>query len=61
MRKMVYISGVLFSSITLLSILFKLVHLQGAQILLIIGIGGFSLIFIPAYAVYRYYKKKKND
>jgi len=61
MRKMVYISGALFSSITILSILFKLLHLQGAQILLIIGTGGLALIFVPVYALYRYNKKKKND
>jgi len=60
MRKIVYISGALFSSIAILSILFKLLHLQGAQILLIIGIGGLALIFVPVYALYRYNKKKNN-
>ncbi|WP_415859553.1 GldL-related protein [Aureibaculum sp. 2210JD6-5] len=60
MRKTVYIAGVLFSSITLLSILFKLLHLQGAQILLIIGIVGLALLFIPLYAIYRYNKDKRK-
>lgn len=58
MKKIVYISGALFSSITLLSTLFKLLHLQGAQILLIIGLGGLALIFIPCYSIYEYKKNK---
>jgi len=61
MRKTVYISGALFSSLTVISFLFKLLHLQGAETLLIIGIGGLALIFIPAYALYKYNQKKKND
>jgi hypothetical protein len=56
MRKIIYISGALFSSITLLSILFKILHLQGAQTLLIIGILGLAFIFIPLYAIYKYNK-----
>jgi len=60
MRKLVYISGALFSAITLLSILFKLLHFQGAYTLLIIGIIGLALIFIPLYAVYRYTKNKQK-
>jgi hypothetical protein len=58
MRKIIYISGALFSSITLLSILFKILHLQGAQTLLIIGILGLAFIFIPLYAIYKYNKNK---
>lgn len=54
MRKIVYVSGALFSSITLLSIPFKLLHLQGAQSLLIVGIIGVALIFIPLYTYYKY-------
>ncbi len=60
MRKAVYISGALFSSITLLSILFKILHLQGAQILLVIGMIGLALIFIPLYAKYKYDLNNKN-
>lgn len=60
MRKIVYISGALFSSITLLSVLFKMLHFQGAQIVLIIGIVGLALIFIPLYAIYRYTKNKQK-
>ena len=58
MKKVVYISGAIFSSITVLSVLFKLLHLQGAPELLIFGLAGFALIFIPAFAKYTYDKKK---
>jgi len=58
MKKTVYISGALFSSITLLSVLFKLLHLQGAQALLITGMAGLALIFIPLFALYKYNIKK---
>jgi hypothetical protein len=57
MKKIVYVSGALFSSITLVSFLFKLLHLQGAQTLLIIGILGLALIFIPLYTIYKYKQK----
>ncbi|MCM4157713.1 hypothetical protein DHD80_17055 [Gramella sp. AN32] len=60
MRKFVYISGALFSSITLLSFLFKLLQLQGAQTLLITGFMGIALIYIPLYAIYKYNKNKQK-
>lgn len=56
MKKAVYITGTLFSSITLISFLFKLLHWQGAQTLLIIGITGLAVIFIPLLAKYKYNK-----
>lgn len=58
MKKLVYLSGAGFSSITLLSVLFKLLHLQGATTLLIIGLGGLALVWIPAFAKYRYDQSK---
>ena len=54
MKKIAFISGALFSSITVLSILFKLLHLQGAQELLVIGLLGIAFIFIPSFAKYKY-------
>jgi len=60
MRKIAYISGALFSAITLLSFLFKLLHFQGAQTLVMIGIVGLALIFIPFYTVYKYNKNKQK-
>ncbi len=59
MKKIAIISGAVFSSATLLSVLFKLLHLQGADWLLILGLGGFALIFIPAYAKCKYDDLKK--
>ncbi|SDB36683.1 hypothetical protein SAMN03097699_0934 [Flavobacteriaceae bacterium MAR_2010_188] len=57
---MVYISGALFSSITLLSILYKLLHLQGAPTLLNVGIVGLAFVSIPLYAIYKYNKNKQK-
>ncbi|WP_170264957.1 GldL-related protein [Salibacter halophilus] len=56
MKKAAYIFGALFSSLTLLGLLFKFMHWPGATIGLVFGVGGLALIFIPVYAVYRYGK-----
>ncbi len=55
-KKVAFISGALFGALTLLSVLFKLMHYQGASVLLIAGLAGLSLVFIPFYAKYRYDK-----
>ncbi|MBT5507051.1 MAG: hypothetical protein HOK17_07940 [Flammeovirgaceae bacterium] len=54
MKKIVFISGALFSSLTLLSVLFKMLHLQGATFLLTAGLLGLALVFIPTFAIYKY-------
>lgn len=54
MKKIAIISGAVFSSTTMLSVLFKILHLQGADWLLMGGFGGLALIFIPAYAKWKY-------
>jgi len=54
MKKLAYISGTLFLSLTLLSVVFKILHLQGATLLLSVGLIGISLIFFPAFAKYKY-------
>jgi hypothetical protein len=59
MKKLVYILGAVFSSVTLLSVLFKLLHLQGVTVLLIVGLGGLAFIWIPAFAKYRYDKSNQ--
>jgi hypothetical protein len=56
MKKLVIISGALFSSMTLLSVLFKILHWQGATELLMMGMFGLAIIFIPALAKYLYDK-----
>ena len=58
MKKLVYLSGAIFSSLTLLSVLFKLLHWQGATPLLVMGLGGLAVVWIPAFAKYRYDQAK---
>ncbi len=47
-----------FGSLTVLSVLFKLLHYQYVSVLLIAGLTGISLVFIPFYAKYGYDKKE---
>ena len=58
MRKALYLSAVISVSSTLLSVLFKLMHLQGANELLILGMGGLALVVIPLAGVYWYSKRR---
>lgn len=58
MRKLAIISGALFSSITLLGVLFKIMHWPGASVELVIGVAGLALVFSPSYAAY---KLKKGE
>jgi len=60
MKKLVYISGTLFSMLTVLGILLKIDHWPGGIALLTLGLGGIALIFIPSFAIYKYNKDKKN-
>jgi len=57
-KKIFFISGALFSSLTVLAVLFKLMHLSGAAELLIAGLSGIALIVIPCYAKYKYDQSK---
>lgn len=59
MRKAVYISGTFSTSVFILSVLFKLMHLQGANVLLFMGLISTALIFLPLTAIYLYKKRKK--
>ncbi|MDA7855448.1 hypothetical protein N9D01_00925 [Cyclobacteriaceae bacterium] len=56
MKKIAFTSGALFSSLTLLSGLFKILHLQGATFLLTAGLMGLALVFIPSFAIYKYFQ-----
>jgi len=58
MKNLVFISGALFSSLTLLGGLFKIQHWPGASILLVLGLAGLAVIFIPSFAKYKYDKDK---
>ncbi|MEI6060856.1 MAG: hypothetical protein WCR72_09115 [Bacteroidota bacterium] len=58
MRKLVFITGALSFSASSIGILLKIVHWPGANILLVIGIGLFALVFVPGIAKYLYAKEK---
>lgn len=58
LKKIVFISGALFSSLTLMSVIFKLLHLPGANRMLTAGLAGLALVFIPCYAFYQYRKDR---
>jgi len=54
MKLLVFISGTLASMQITFGILFKLLHLPGANELLLIGMTLFGFVFIPSFAVYLY-------
>jgi hypothetical protein len=58
MKKLAFISGGLSFSLSSIGMLFKIVHWPGANILLVLGIGLFSLVFVPGIAKYLYDKEK---
>jgi len=58
MKNLAFISGALFSSLTILGVLFKIQHWPGASILLVLGLAGLAIIFIPSFAKYKYDKDK---
>jgi len=58
MKELAYISGALFGSLTSLGILFKIMHWPGANILLVLGVAIFSLLFMPGIAKYCYDKNE---
>ena len=60
MRKLVYTSGAFSTSTLGLSVLFKLLHLQGANMLLVSGLLTLTLIFIPSASWYLYQNRKNS-
>jgi len=58
MKKLVFISGALFSSLTVFGTLFKIMHWYSCDVLLILGYTGLALIFIPSFAKYQFDKDK---
>jgi hypothetical protein len=54
MKKAAFISGALFGSLFGLGTLFKIMHWPGAGILLVVGIGLFSFVFVPSLATFLY-------
>ncbi len=58
MRTFVYVSGTLSFMILGLSVTFKLLHLQGANILLLAGSLLGCLVFVPSAARYLFLKRQ---
>ena len=54
MKKAAFIISTFFASLSLIAILFKVMHWPGAGIGLVIGIAGFALLGLPLLALHRY-------
>ncbi|NRA11694.1 MAG: hypothetical protein HRT57_07055 [Crocinitomicaceae bacterium] len=54
MKGLAYSTTAIFTSLTLLGMLFKVMHWPGAGIALVLGVAGISLIVIPIVSVYKY-------
>lgn len=61
MKKVTFATGSIFTSLLLISVLFKVMHWPFAGIALAISIGGLSLIFIPLFTIYQYNKNSNTD
>jgi len=59
MKKLTFISGGLSGSLTVLGILFKIMHWSGAGLLLLIGLSILSILFIPSLTKYLFDKSKR--
>jgi hypothetical protein len=58
MKTLAFISGAFSSSLTGLGVLFKIQHWPGASLLLVLGLGIFSILFIPSLTKYLFDKSK---
>jgi len=54
MKLAAYFTSTLFTSLTLLAILFKLMHWPGANPGFVFGFGGLALFAVPLMAIYKY-------
>lgn len=54
MKGLAYSTGAFFTSITILAILFKIMHWPGAGIGLVVGLAGLALVAIPIYAIHKF-------
>ncbi|TMM58788.1 hypothetical protein FEE95_04990 [Maribacter algarum] len=58
MKKLAFVSGAVFSSLTILGNLFKILKWElgplTSGLFFLIGLVGLALIFIPSFAVYKY-------
>jgi len=58
MKKFAFITGAVSISLTGLGIIFKMNHWLAASMLIVIGIGIFSLLFTPSIFKYLYDREK---
>jgi hypothetical protein len=58
MKKFAFITGAVSISLSGLGVIFKMNHWAGASLLLIAGIGIFSLLFTPSIFKYVYDREK---
>jgi hypothetical protein len=56
MKEVTFVSGAMSGSLTILGILFKIMHWPGANIMVVLGMGILGLVFIPSLARYLYAK-----
>lgn len=54
MKKAAFFLSTFFVSLSLIAILFKVMHWPGAGIALVIGVAGFALVGLPLLAIQRY-------
>lgn len=53
MKKFTYASGLIFSICASLSLVFKTIHITGANELLLVGFGGLAIVFTPLLMIVR--------
>lgn len=58
MKTFTFITGSISFMLVPMGILFKMMHWPGANILMVIGIGLFALLFVPSFAKYKYDRAK---
>jgi H+/Cl- antiporter ClcA len=58
MKKLAFITGALSFSLTSLGVLFKMNHWHPADLLMVVGLGIFSLLFSPSIFKYLYDREK---
>jgi hypothetical protein len=56
MKKLAFITGALSGSLTGIGVLFKVMHWPYSGIILVLGLGLFSLVFLPSVTKYLYDK-----
>lgn len=58
MKKLAFISGAIVGSLFSFGALFKVMHWPGANILLVVSIALFSLVFVPSFAKFKFSKEE---